>query len=41
MCLFDMLNYMQSIVGGLISFLRLYCMIDVANISILKIRWKS
>ena len=38
---FDMLNYMQSIVGGLVSFLRLYCKIDVANIGILKIRWNS
>ena len=32
-----MLNYMGSTVKGLINLFRLYCMVDVANIDILKL----
>ena len=32
-----MLDYMGSIVGGMINLLRLYCMVDVTNIDILEI----
>ena len=35
--LFDMLNYMGSIVGGVANLVRLYCMVDVTNIDILEI----
>ena len=34
---FDMLNYMGSIVGGVMTLLRLYFMVDVTNIAILEI----
>ena len=37
---FDMLNYMGSIVGGVMNLLRLYCMADVTNIDILEITKK-
>ena len=33
----DMLNYMGSIVEGVINLPRLYCMVDVTNIDILKL----
>ena len=33
----DMLNYMGIIVEGVINLLRLYCMVDVTNIDILKL----
>ena len=33
----DMLNYMGSIVEGVINLLRLCCMVDVTNIDILKL----
>ena len=32
-----MLNFMGSTVEGVINFLRLYCMVDVTNIDILKL----
>ena len=32
-----MLNYMESIVGGVMNLLRLYCMADVTYIDILEI----
>ena len=35
-----MLNYMGSIVGGVMNLLRLYCMADVTNIDILEITKK-
>ena len=34
---FDMLNYMGSIVAGVMTLLRLYFMVDVTNIDILEI----
>ena len=33
---FDMLNYMGSVVGGVVNLVRLYCMVDVTNIDILE-----
>jgi len=33
----DMLNYMGSAVEGVINLLRLYCMVDVTNIDVLKL----
>ena len=36
----DMLSYIRSIVGRVIN-LRLYCMVDVTNIDILKPMWNS
>ena len=32
-----MLNYMRSTIEGVINLLRLYCMVDVTNIDILKL----
>ena len=37
---FDMLNYMGSIVGGVMNLLRLYCVVDVTYIDILEITKK-
>ena len=37
---FDMLNYMGSIVGGVMNLLRLHCMADVTNIDIREITKK-
>ena len=37
----DMLNYMGSVVGGVMNLLRLYCMVDVTNIDILEGMWNS
>ena len=34
---FDMLNYMGNTVGGVINLLRLYCMVDITTIDILKL----
>jgi len=34
---FDMLNYMGNTVGGVVNLLRLYCMVDITNIDILKL----
>ena len=36
-----MLNYMGSIVGGVMNLLSLYCMADVTNIDILEITKKK
>ena len=36
-----MLNYMGSIVGGVMNLLRLYCMVDVTNMDILEGMWNS
>ena len=38
---FDMLNYMGSIVGGVMNLLRLYCMADVTYLDILEITKKK
>jgi len=37
---FDMLNYLGSIVGGVMNLLRLYCVVDVTYIDILEITKK-
>ena len=36
-----MLNYMGSIVGGVMNLLRLYGMVDVTNMDILEGMWNS
>ena len=33
----DMLNYLRSSVEGVINLFRLYCMVDVTNIDVLKL----
>lgn len=37
LCSFDMLTYMGIIIEGVINLLRLYCMVDITNVAILKL----